>query len=180
MNETTISDVRNNLETSGVERNGRCAHQTDGSMRRPLKIVAWWIGIPATLVMLLLGWSLWHHDLFIYPKVWNAKITVGGGVCERCALYIHRSRVGGVLVRRIEHEIELYSVALPNPNSDVPNGAVWKCVEGAYFFAPGLALHSRHQWCAPWGFPSAQKQIQMESRMIEFTAEDRKRVRAEW
>jgi hypothetical protein len=144
-------------------------------MRRALKIVGWCFGI----LIILSGLVFWR-SFFFYPKVWRAHITVGGRMCGDCAVYVHRSRIGGVLVRRDHRTSELYSLAFPNSNSDVPNGAVWKCVGGAFSFTPGLAFHSLNQWCAPGGFPSAQKQVQMNSGLIEFTADDGKRVRAEW
>jgi len=146
-------------------------------MRRALKITGWGAGI----LILLSALGIWR-SFFFYSKVWKAHITVGGRRCGNCAIYVRRSGIGdaGVLVRRDQNNPELYSVAFPSTKLDVPNGAVWKCVDGAFSFAPGLAFDHIHQWCAPWGFPSAQKQVRMNSRLIEFTADDGKRVRAEW
>ena len=120
------------------------------------------------------------RKFFFYPKVWRANITVDGRICIACAVYVHRDSLGGVLVRRDRQTSELYSIAFPNPESDVPNGAVRKCVNGAFSFAPGLAFHHLYQRCKPGGFAPRQKQLQMNSSLIEFTADDGKRVRAEW
>ena len=144
-------------------------------MRKTLKILGWCLGI----LMILSGLAFWRN-YFFYPKVWGSHITVDGRMCSNCSVYVHRSRVGGVLVRRDRRTPELYSVGFPNHNSDVPGGAVWKCVDGAFSFAPGLAFHSLNQWCAPRGFPSAQKQVQVKSRLIEFTADDGRRLSAAW
>jgi len=105
---------------------------------------------------------------------------VDGRICDACAVYLHRSGLNRVLVRRNRHASELYSIAFPNPKFGVPNGAAWKCIDGAYSFVPGLAYHHLYQWCVPGGFAPAQKQLRMDSRLIEFTADDGKRVRAEW
>jgi hypothetical protein len=156
-------------------RKERTLNLLDGAMRRALKIGAWCVGI----MMLLFGLVAWR-SIFFYPKAWRARITVDERGCDGCAVYLSTSRIGGVLVRRDGAKAVSYSVAFPNPDLDVPNGAVWKCVEGAYFFVPGVALHSPHQWCAPWGTTNAQKRVAMDSRSLAFTADDGKRVRAEW
>jgi len=91
---------------------------------------------------------------------------------------VRRSGIGGVLVRRDQETSALYSVAFPSP--DVPKGAVWKCVDGAFSFVPGLAFHNLSQWCNPDGFAGAQEELRMKSRLVEFTTDDGKRLRAEW
>jgi hypothetical protein len=144
-------------------------------MSSALKILTWCFGI----LIILTGLVSWRN-FFFYPKVWRARVTLDRSLCGECAVYVHRSRLGGVLVRRDHQTSELYSLAFPNSNSDVPNGAVWKCVDGAFSFTPGLAFHSLTQWCSPGGFAPAQKQVRMNIGLIEFTADDGKRVRAEW
>ncbi len=147
-------------------------------MRKALKIIGWCLGI----LMLFFCVAIWQK-FFFYPKVWKAHITVDGRMCGDCAVYIHRSRIGGggVLVRRDQQTSELYSVAFPSSELGVPNGAVWKCVAGAFSFVPGLAFDSVYQSCTPDLFADPpQKLSRMDSRLIEFTADDGKRVRAEW
>jgi len=63
----------------------------------------------------------------------------------------------------------------------VPKGAVWKCVDGAFSFVPGLAYTSVYRSCTPdlFGAP-AQELSQMNFRLIEFTTDDGERVRADW
>ena|SRR5579871_6015743 len=144
-------------------------------MRKALKIVGLCVGV----LVLLAGIAIWRN-VFFYAKIWGARITVDGRACGECALYVHRNGVGGVLVRRDGPTSALYSVVLPNPKSAVPNGAVWKCVDGAFTFVPGFAYDSLYQWCTPGGFAPSQKQLRMNSGLIEFTADDGKRVKAEW
>lgn len=141
-------------------------------MRRALKIAA-------VILTLLFGLAIWRN-FFFYPKVWRARITIDGCVCNDCAIYVHRSHLGGVLVRLGPRESALYSLAFPKPNLDVPNGSVWKCAEGAFSFGPGFAYHSLDSKCAAWGTDAAQKHLRMGFRLVEFTADDGKRVRAEW
>lgn len=121
-----------------------------------------------------------HHNFFIYPKLWNANISVGGGVCRGCAIYSDVKSIGAVLVRRGGRITTLYSVAFPNANLDVPTEAVWKCGDEAFSFIPGFAYHSLYQSCAPWGFPAARTQVRVKLRSIEFNADDGKKVKAEW
>lgn len=94
-------------------------------MSKALKLSAWRAGI----LILLLGLVVWRN-FFFYPRVWNARITVDSAVCRDCAVYVGRGRIGGVLIRRAEQQVEFYSVAFPNPDLEVPNGAVWKCNAG--------------------------------------------------
>jgi len=142
---------------------------------KALKLSAWRAGI----LILLLGLVVWRN-FFFYPRVWNARITVDSAVCRDCAVYVGRGRIGGVLIRRAEQQVEFYSVAFPNPDLEVPNGAVWKCNAGAFSLLPGVALHGLAQSYAPWGFPSAQAHVRVSSRLIEFTPGDGKRITAEW
>jgi hypothetical protein len=132
------------------------------------------------LLILLSGLGIWRN-VFFYPKIWRERITVDGGVCGECAVYVsHGHFNGGVLVRRTEQGSEFYSVAFPNADLDVPKGGVWKCDAGAFSFVPGLAFHHVHQRCASWGMANAQKDVAMNPRLLAFTADDGKRIRAEW
>ena len=144
-------------------------------MRRTLKIATWCVG----LLMILAFLVVWRN-FFFYPKVRKAQIVVDGRICDSCAVYVHRGGAGGILVRRDRQRVELYSLAFPNLKYDVPNGAVWKCIDGAFSFAPGFAFHHMYQWCVPGGFAPVQKQLQMKSRFVQFTADDGNLVRAEW
>jgi hypothetical protein len=115
-------------------------------VRTALKIVGYCMGI----LMLFFCLAIWQK-FFFYPKAWKAQVTVDGRACSDCAVYVHRSRLGdgGVLVRRDRQTSELYSVAFPNSEMGVPKGAVWKCVDGAFSFVPGLAYTSVYRSCTP-------------------------------
>ena len=141
-------------------------------MRRALKVTG-------VILVLLFGLAIWRN-FFFYPKIWTARITVGGRGCGACAIYVHSSRLGGVLVLRERQTWTLYSLAFPNLNFDVPNGKVWKCDEAAFSFGPGFAYDNLNQRCASVGFAPAQRQIRMDSRLIEFTDDDGKRVKVVW
>jgi hypothetical protein len=144
-------------------------------MQRILKIVAGSLGLLTILVFLV----VWRN-FFFYARVRKAYVTLDGQLCGSCAIYLARGGAGGVLARRDAQSVQVYSLAFPNPNYDVPNGAVWKCVDGAFSFALGFAFHHMYQPCVPRGLAPAQKQLQMNSRFVEFTADDGKRVRAKW
>ena len=95
--------------------------------------------IAAVILPLLCALAIWR-SFFFYPKVWRARITIDGRVCGDCAIYVHRTHLGGVLVRAGPQGAALYSLAFSDPNLDVPNGAMWKCAEGAFSFGPGVRI----------------------------------------
>jgi len=130
---------------------------------------------------MLLGCLVIWRNFFFYPKVWRAHIVVDGRPCPECAVYVHRTRIeGGVLVRRNGDNTEYYSLAFPSTTLKAQKGTIFKCVDGAFSFVPGLAFHHLQQWCAPGCFPVGQKVSGMNSRLVEFTADDGKCVRAQW
>jgi len=81
-------------------------------MRWPLKIVAWWIGIPSNARDALYSVGpLSHHDPLHLPKGFGTQRSPLVAACVSVVLstFHRKSCWRCARVRRIEHEIELYS-----------------------------------------------------------------------
>ena len=141
----------------------------------------------ATASSLYRYWS-WH------PKVWDAKIVVDGTPSPKSAVYLDvRRQHNGVLVRRDASGEELYAIGLGSANTWK---YVWRCEDRSFFFLPGLAYSNHVQFgrgCMATNIVMADdtgkplgksehslREVTIQNRLIQFTAEDGKRVRVEW
>jgi len=156
-------------------------------MRRTLKIIGWGVGTAVVLFIALLVLK-WLYPPF-FPKVWGATITVDGKPSRRSSLYLNR---WGLLVRQGSNGRELYLFA-----GDDERGWVWRCEAFSFSIIPGLALTNDERYTRGCVFPnlgerdSAGRVIAKPKRsvgrnqlitahLLEFTADDGKRVRVEW
>jgi|SRR5579872_7318524 len=124
----------------------------------------WLVAVFAVVAMLAES-----RSYLFYPKVQGAQITVNGARCTECSVYLHRTRVGGIVIRKGGGNTESYSVGFPNADLAIPNGAVWKCGGGRFSFGPGFAF----EFIRDYGpFPCAGSEVRgvhVSSQRIEFT-----------
>jgi hypothetical protein len=154
-------------------------------MRKALKIIGWSCGTAAVLLVALL--LLKPGYLSFYPKVWSATITVDGKPSRGSSVYLNR---WGLLVRQGSNGRELYVFA-----GDDESGFVWRCEASSFIVMPGVAALTTNErvnrGCIfPAGErdaggkvvrgPKAMRNQWVTGHRLEFTAEDGKRVRAEW
>jgi hypothetical protein len=97
-------------------------------MRRTLKVVG-----GALILVLFFCLAIWRN-FFFYPKVWSARVTVDGQVCNDCAICIHCGRIGDgcVLVRHDHLTSKFYSLVFPRSEYGGAKRAIWKCVDGRF------------------------------------------------
>jgi len=136
-----------------------------------------WLVAAFAVVVAMLAESRFY---VFYPNLLRAEITVNGARCAECAVYLHRTRVGGIVIRNGEDKTESYSVGFPNDDLAIPNGAVWKCADGTFSFGPGFAFVFIHDY-GP--FPCAASElrgVEISSRRIEFTDAADRHIIAKW
>ncbi len=152
------------------------------------------IGVVVLLFMIATASSLYRYWSW-HLKVWDAKIVVDGTPSPKSAVYldVRRQHNNGVLVRRDASGEELYAFGLGSANTWK---YVWRCEEHSFFFLPGLAYSNHVQFgrgCMATNIVMADdtgkqlgksqhslREVTLQNRLIQFTAEDGKRVRAEW
>jgi hypothetical protein len=156
----------------------------------PAKTV-WWLGLVASSLFVALLLLNWRYTIF-FPKVWRATITVDGRPSSGSSLYRNRWTGQGLFVRRAAIGRELYAFGAGDEK-----GFVFRCKGFAALVVPGLALSNHEQWgqgCFAWdlavqdaagnvvGEPqkSVRRNLRIGGHLLEFTADDGKRVEAEW
>jgi hypothetical protein len=159
-------------------------------MRSALKIIGCGIGAVVILFVGLLLLS-WRYTQF-FPKAAAATITVDGQASRGSSLYWNRWMGRGLFVRRGANGRELYAFGRGDESS-----FVWRCEACGFLVVPGLALSNHEQFAQECVFPNLvlldsagkvlgepRKSVWRDQRMsahrLEFTADDGKRVRAEW
>ena len=178
--------VWNIRDRNGVESGGPGDCESESVMRKALKISGWSCGTAAALFGALL--VLKSGYLPFYPKVWGATITVDGKPSRGSSVYLNR---WGLLVRQVSNGKELYVFA-----GDDESGFVWRCEASSFLVVPGIAALTNNErvnrGCIflPFGErdvfgrvakkPKAMRNQWVTGHLLEFTAEDGKRVRAEW
>lgn len=158
-----------------------------------LKPALWLIGLAVILLLLAPIFLAWRYTSW-YPKVWGARITVDAMSSPRSALYLDISRkCDGVLVRRTFKSEEFYAIGT---GACLNFKFAWRCKDFGFTFLPGIASSNHIQFgtgCFA-GFDyvdragktmpppkfAAERDLKIESKRIEFTADDGKRLRAEW
>jgi hypothetical protein len=156
-------------------------------MRRSLKIVAYcsapFIILCAVLVVLA------SRSIYLYPKVWSAKITVDGRASSESSLYPRDESVG-ILIRHGTHGIEPYAF-----DYEYAFATVRRCKDSSFALVLGLAAagHENVTWgclLSPRGQGPMGKAEDLNTAIdrrpevfvgrVEFTADDGKRIRADW
>jgi hypothetical protein len=137
--------------------------------------------------------SLWRYWSW-YPKVWGTRVTVNGTIFPDSRLYAGTRRTAAVVWRREPGVAEWYFVG---QGKDHGPKFVWRCEKFGFSVLPGLAFSNHVQFgqgclsvnsvVVNWeGKPlsepntSRKRDLRVEERLIEFTADDGGRVRAEW
>jgi hypothetical protein len=158
-------------------------------MRRALKIGGWSIGFPATLLVLLmtLSWSKRHLDWFATVK--NSKLTIDGQANPRMSLF--RSTYARfaslptrtiVLIQRSSGQKQTYVILGPGPGH-LPEGfkgSIWRC-ESVFVGTPLFGFANNRWECGtPNPNRDQNRNATFDSRFVEFTADDGKRLRVEW
>ena len=135
-------------------------------MRRALKIIGWCVG---TIAILFIGFHFlkWRYPQ-VFLKIWGAIVTVDGKPSSGSSLYLNR---WGLLARRVPNGTELYLFA-----GDDESGFIWRCEAFSFSVMPGFALTSNERWRRGCMF----RDQRITGHLLEFTADDGKRVRAEW
>ena len=160
--------------------------ESERAMSRALKIIGWSGGTIAVLFIALL--LLKPGFLPFYPRAWGATITVDGKPSRGSSVYLNR---WGLLVRQVSNGKELYVFA-----GDDESGFVWRCGGSSLLVVPGVAALTSNErlnrGCIFPAFgerdvfgrvakkPKAMRNQWVTGHVLEFTAEDGKRVRAEW
>ena len=161
-------------------------------MKRPLRIAVWVIGGLVLFAAFVIIPPLWNYTSW-FPRVLSARISIDGRVVPNSGLYAAARNQRAVVVKRESGRVEFYFVGA------TPNGSrfVWRCEDHSFSFLPGLAYSNHVQFgrgCMAGNFGVAdqngslkskpnhdwKRDLQIGSRFISFTAEDGKRVRAEW
>jgi hypothetical protein len=158
-------------------------------MLRALKIVGWFVGIPATLLVLFmaLSWSKRHMEL--YAQVKNARLTVDGLANPRMNLF--RSTYARftslptrtmVLIQHSGVQKQTYVILGPGPGH-LPEGfkgSIRRC-ESVFVATPLFGFADDHSECGtPAPNRDRDRNAKFDSRFVEFTADDGKRERVEW
>jgi hypothetical protein len=163
-------------------------------MGRALKIVGW-VGVALAVLFAVSVISSLYRYWSWYPKVWAGRITIDGVPSPTSDLYLDLRRTcGGVVVRRSVEGEEFYAVGFGTCHNW---RYVWRCEKSGFSFLPGLAF-SKHvqlgQGCIagnvevadsagrPLSEPkhAVRRDLKLERRLIEFNADDGKRVRVAW
>jgi hypothetical protein len=159
-------------------------------MRRALKVIGWCAGTVAALFVALLLLT-WQYTLY-FPEVWGATLTVDGKPSRGPSVYRNRRTGRGLLVRRDVSRKELYAFY-----TNDEKGFVVRCKDFSAVVVPGLALSNHEQLGQGCFFSNlvledsaghvisepkktVQRSAKIGSRLLEFTADDGKRLRAEW
>ena len=157
--------------------------------QHPLKIAAYWISVPALLLCTVL--VVLSSNIHVYPKVWSAKITIGGKASSESSLYL-RPRAGseGILVRRGAHDVESYAF-----DYEYEVATVRRCRHSSFTLVLGVAAIGHEyidggclllpQGQGPMGKAAdLNKTIDRHPEVfggrVEFTADDGERIRAVW
>lgn len=159
-------------------------------MRRTVKIVAYSISVLFILLCAALV-VLASRNIYLYPKVWNARITVDGRASSESSLYL-RPRAGseGILIRHRAHGVEPYAF-----DYEYEIATVRRCKDSSFALVLGLAavghehvsdgclLSSRGQ--DPMGKAedlntTIDRRPEVFVGRVEFTADDGKRIRTDW
>lgn len=158
---------------------------------RLVKVMAWIVAAAAIVFVVGLAFSFWRYWSW-YPQVWGAKVTVDGTVSPGSSLYANVRGNRLVIVRRDPGLLESYFVGFTADDRKF----LWRCENDAFFFFPRLAYSNHVQFgrgCSsiniaiydqagkPLYEPKySMKEVKLKPRLIEFIAEDGKRVRAIW
>jgi len=158
-------------------------------MRRPLKIAAFGIGLPLSLVASLLAFSWSKRNIDWFAPVRGATLAVNEVAGSQMILYRASSVPFAllpdrrmVLVQSISGKKQTYVILGPGPGH-LPEGfkgSIRRC-ESAF---TGTLLFGFAYDLAPCAAPpnnlDDRRQAEFGSRFVEFTDDDGKRVKVAW
>ena len=158
-------------------------------MRKALRIALWGVGIPATLVALLMALSWSKRNLDWYVPLKSARLTVDGLANRRMtffratyaffALLPDRSMV---LIESSSGQKQTYIILGPGPGH-LPEGfkgSIRRC-ESVFVATPLFGFANDQSECLkPAPNRDGKRDAKFDTRFVEFNADDGKRLRLEW
>jgi hypothetical protein len=157
-------------------------------MRTALRIAAWGVGIPATLLaaFMALSWSKRHIDWFVPVK--GARLTADGLTNRRMSLFKSTYAPFAsfptrtmVLIQSGSGQKQTYVILGPGPGH-LPEGfkgTVQRC-ESVFVATPLFGFADDYSQCAPVPNRDANRRARFGTQFVEFSADDGKRLRLEW